>query len=93
MHFYGFNSPVKLWLIEIESVSFIPVTFITGRYVACTEELKFQNNNSRYSDIINIVNKITYQVNCILNYNFLHFHSTTGPNELCDVQVCRPDQP
>ena len=58
MHFYGFNSPVKLWLIETESVSFIPVTFITGRYVACTEELKFQNNNSRYSDIINIVIKL-----------------------------------
>ena len=91
MHFYGFNSPVKLWLIEIESVSFIPVKFITVRYVACKEELKFQNNNSRYS--YKYCNKTTYQVNCILNYNFLHFHSTTGPNELCDVQVCSPERP
>ena len=57
-HFYGFNSPVKLWSTEIESVSFIPVKFITGRYVACKEELKFENNNSRYSDIANIVIKL-----------------------------------
>ena len=56
-HFYGFNSPAKLWSTEIENVSFLPVKFITGRYGACKEGLKFQNNNSRYSDIINIIIK------------------------------------
>ena len=41
-HLYGFNSPVKLWSTEIESATFIPVKFITGRYEACKEELKFR---------------------------------------------------
>ena len=43
-YFYGFNSAAKLWSTETEKVSLIPVKLITGKYVACREELKFWND-------------------------------------------------
>lgn len=55
-HFYGVNSPLKVWSTEFELLTFIPFKFVIGRYACCKQELQVQAyRNMRFSDVFNVV--------------------------------------